>query len=311
MFAFIVRRLLSTIPTIFGVALITFILFNVVGGDPVYQMVGKHATAQQIAELRHEYGLDQPLYMQFFDFLKQIVTWDFGRSYATKQEISKMIGDGVVPSLSLMIPSFFATNVIAVLLGLLVAYFRGKLIDRVTVFLCVIGMSVPMLAYILFGQYYFAFKLGAFPISGYEPDIAERFHYVALPAILYLIVSMGYEVRFYRTAVLEEVGQDYIRTARAKGLSEPRVFLKHVLKNSMVPILTNVVIEIPQLILGAFLLESFFGIPGLGGITINAVNNSDFPVIKAMTVLSALLYMLGNFLTDLMYTLVDPRVSLK
>jgi peptide/nickel transport system permease protein len=311
MLVYVFRKLLNTIPTIFGVAIIIFVLFNMVGGDPTYQMVGRHATQRQIEEVRHEYGLDQPKIVQFGEYLKQIVTFDYGRSFATKQPIKKMIVDGIGPSLTLTVPAFFLTTVLAVSLGLLVAYFRGKAIDKITVVLCVFGMSLPMLAYILFGQYFLAYKMGWFPISGFETGWPDRFEYVLLPMLIFVAVSLGYDVRFYRTAMLEEVNQDYVRTARAKGLSEPRIFFKHVLKNSMVPILTNVVIEIPLLILGAFLLESFFGIPGLGSITIDAVHNSDFPVIKAMTTLQALLFILGNLATDLMYTLVDPRVSFK
>ncbi len=311
MFVYLLRRILSTIPIIFGVALIIFVLFNLVGGDPTYQMLGKHASATQIAELRAELGFDQPKHIQFFEYLKQIVTFDYGRSYATKQEISKMILDGVGPSLSLAIPAFFLTTVLAVLIALVVAYFRGKAIDRVAVILCVFGMSVPMLAYILFGQYFFAYQLGWFPIAGYDSDWSLRWQYVGLPILLWVAVSLGYDVRFFRTALLEETSQDYVRTARAKGLSDKRVYLKHVLKNSMVPIVTNIVIEIPMLILGSFLLESFFGIPGLGSITIQAIHNSDFPVIKAMTTLQALLFIFGNLATDFIYTLVDPRVSFK
>ena len=311
MLAYIIRRLLNTVPIILGVTLIVFILFNLVGGDPTYQMLGRHANTQQIAELRHEYGFDQPQYVQFISYLKQVITFDYGRSYATKQPISQMILDGMGPSLSLMIPAFLLTTILSVSIGLMVAYFRGKWIDRVTVILCVLGMSLPMLAYILFGQYFLAFKWGWFPISGYDTQWPDRLQYVLMPMLIFVAVSLGYDVRFYRTAILEEVNQDYVRTARAKGLSEPRVFFKHVLKNSMVPILTNIVIEIPLLILGAFLLESFFGIPGLGSITIDAVHNSDFPVIKAMTTLVAILYVIGNLATDILYTLVDPRVSLK
>lgn len=309
MFAYLVRKVLATIPTLFGVALIVFVLFNMIGGDPTYQMLGRHANAQQIAELRHEYGFDQPLYIQFVDYLKQIVTFDYGRSYATKQKISQMIWEGVGPSLSLMVPAFFLTTVLAVSIGLLVAYFRGRWIDRLTVVICVFGMSISILAYILFGQYFLAYKWGFFPISGYETALPDRLMYLGLPMLIFVAVSLGYDVRFYRTAVLEETNQDYVRTARAKGLSEPRVFFKHVLKNSMIPILTNIVIEIPSLILGAFLLESFFGIPGLGSITIDAVHNSDLPVIKAMTILDAMLFILGNLATDVLYTVVDPRVS--
>lgn len=311
MFIYIARRLLNTIPTLFGVALIVFVLFNMVGGDPTYQMLGKHAGAQQIAELRHEYGFDQPLYMQFVRYLGEIVTFDYGRSYATKQQIGKLILDGIGPSLTLAVPAFFLTTVFSLLIGLVVAYFRGKWIDKAMVIACVFGMSVPMLAYILFGQYFLAYKLGWFPISGFEVGWPDRFEYVMLPMILWIVVSLGYDVRFYRTAILEEVGQDYVRTARSKGLNEPKIFLKHVLKNSMVPILTNVVIEIPLLILGSLLLENFFGIPGLGSILVNAIHSSDFPVIKAMTTLETMLFILGNLATDIMYTLVDPRVRLR
>lgn len=311
MFVYITRRLLNTIPIVFGVALIIFILFNLVGGDPTYMILGKHAGAQQIAEVRHEYGFDLPKHVQFLQYLKNIVTFDYGRSYATRRPIMDMIVEGIGPSLSLAIPAFFFTTFFAIVIGVLVAYFRGRFIDKSVVVFCVLGMSVPMLAYILFGQYFLAFQLGWFPIHGFETDWSERFSYVALPMILWVVVSLGYDVRFFRTALVEEMTQDYVRTARAKGLSEPRVFFKHVLKNSMVPIITNVVIEIPMLILGSFLLEGFFGIPGLGSITINAVNNSDFPVIKAMGTLMALLLIFGNLVTDILYTVVDPRVSLK
>jgi peptide/nickel transport system permease protein len=310
MLTFLIRRLVSAIPIIFGVALVVFVLFNVVGGDPALMMVGKHATAQQIADIRHEYGLDQPLPIQFLHYLKDIVTFDFGRSYATRQKISDMILNGMGPSLSLTLPAFFLTTLVSVLLSLLVAYFRGRLIDRVGVILCVIGMSIPILGYILFGQYYLAYELKMFPISGYDYSFPGRFEYLALPILLWLLLSVGFDVRFYRTAILEETNQDYVRTARAKGLAEPRVFLKHVLKNSMVPIVTNIVLEIPLLVLGAFLFETFFGIPGLGSITIDALRNSDLPVIKTMAFVTSLLLIFGNILTDVMYALVDPRVKL-
>jgi peptide/nickel transport system permease protein len=311
MFVYIVRKVLNTIPIIFGVALVIFVLFDMVGGDPTYQMLGKHASAQMIAQVRHEYGFDQSMPVQFVHYLKQIVTFDYGRSYATKQSISTMIVQGIEPSLSIAIPAFSITTILALLIGIVVAYFRGKWVDRVGVVLSVVGMSVPVLAYILFGQYFLAYKWGLFPISGYDAGWIERWQYVAMPIVLWVAVSVGYDVRFYRTAFLEETYQDYVRTARAKGLSEKRIFLKHVLKNSMVPIITNVVIEIPMLILGSFLLESFFGVPGIGNLILDAINNSDLPVIKAMTTLVALLYIFGNLLTDILYTVVDPRVSLK
>jgi peptide/nickel transport system permease protein len=171
-------------------------------------------------------------------------------------------------------------------------------------------MSVSALAYILFGQYVFAYWMGLFPISGYDQDFFARFQYIALPAAIWVAVSLGINVRIFRTFMLDEVSQDYVRTARAKGLSEMYVLFKHVLKNAMIPVITHVVIQIPFLITGSFLLESFFGIPGLGSITIDAIHNSDFPVIKAMTVIETLLFIFGSLGTDLMYSAVDPRVRL-
>jgi peptide/nickel transport system permease protein len=310
MIAYVVKKLISTVPTIFGVTLLVFVLFNIAGGDPALRIAGKYATADRIMEIRHQHGWDQPLPFQYLHFLKEIVTFDYGTSDVTHQPVRDMILGGIGPSLSLTVPAFFLTTIIAIAIGLLVAYFRGKWIDKVVVVGCVLGMSIPMLAYILFGQYFFAYRMGWFPIHGFEYGFPEQLYAVALPVIIWVVVSLGYDVRFYRTAVLEEVSQDYVRTARAKGLSEPRLFLKHVLKNSMAPIITNVVIEIPLLIMGAFLLESFFGIPGIGGITIDALNNSDFQVLKAMTVLQSFLLIFGNMMTDILYVWVDPRVKL-
>lgn len=310
MFVFIIRRLLYSIPIILGVCLIIFILFNVVGGDPTYQMLGKHASATQIAELRHELGFDQPLIVQFFTYLKQVATFDYGRSYTTKQQIWDMLRLGAPASLSLAVPAFVFETILGVLIALFVSYFRGSIIDRVIVILCVMGMSVSSLAYILFGQYFFAYYLGWFPISGYDPDPIVRMQYIALPALIWVLVSLGINVRVFRTFMLDEVTQDYVRTARSKGLEEKWVLLKHILKNAMIPIVTYVVIQIPFLIMGSFLLESFFGIPGLGSITIDAIHNSDFPVIKAMTTLETLLFIFGNLVTDVLYSVVDPRVRL-
>ncbi len=311
MLKYILKKIIGILPTIFGVILIVFLLFNLVGGDPAYQMLGRHATAQQIAELRHEYGFDQPKYIQFGRYLLQVFTFDYGRSYATKQPIREMILNGIGPSVSLMIPAFGLTTLLSICIALASTYFRGRWMDRAIVVSCVLGMSVSILAYILVGQYFFAYKLGWFPISGYEAGWLNRFEYLLLPMIIFIMVSLGYDVRFYRTVLLEEVHQDYVRTARAKGLSEMKIFFKHILKNGMIPILTHIAMELPLLILGAFLLESFFGIPGLGSLTIDAVHNSDFPVIQAMTTLDALLVIFGNLLADVLYTLADPRVKLK
>jgi peptide/nickel transport system permease protein len=310
MFQYIVRRVLYMIPILFGIALITFLLFNVVGGDPVLIMVGKHATPQAIAELRAELGLDKPLYLQFVDFLKQVVTFDYGRSYATKREIFTMVADAAPVSLALAIPGFLISNLLSISLALFVAFWRGTWIDRVIVVVSVFLISLPSLAYILFFQYFLAYKLGWFPISGFSwgPEIVS---YLALPVIIWVFLSVGGELRFYRTVMLDEISQDYIRTARSKGLAERVVMFKHVLKNAMIPIITSLVIQIPFLITGALLLESFFAIPGMGSLLIDAFNTSDFPVIKAEVMLLSMLYLVFNLLTDICYSFADPRITLK
>jgi peptide/nickel transport system permease protein len=308
---YVLRRLLYVIPILLGVCLIIFVLFNVVAGDPTHLLLGKHATAKQMAELRHELGLDRPWFFQYLDLVKSAFTFDFGRSWSTKQSITTMISEGALPSLTLTIPGFVLTTIFSVSLSLLVAFYRGSFFDRFSVFICVGLMSISSLAYILFGQWFFAYYLGWFEISGYDSEFPNWIPYVQLPVLIWIILSIGPDLRFFRTIMLDEVYQDYVRTARSKGLGEKVILFKHVLKNAMIPIITYVVIQIPFLILGALLIESFFGIPGLGGITLNAINSSDFPVIRAMTVLSAVAYIIFSVITDVLYTIVDPRVRLK
>ena len=308
---YIIRRMAYMIPILLGVCLVIFFLFNVVAPDPAMIMLGKHATAKQILEVRKELGLDRPWFSQYLDIVKSSFTFDFGRSWSTKQEIVDMIKNGAIPSLTVAIPAFIIATILSIVISMFVAFYRGSLLDKITVFVCVALMSLSSLAYILFGQWFFAFKLGWFEISGYEPVFPQIISYVALPVIIWVILEVGPDVRFYRTVVLDEVYQDYVRTARSKGLSEKVILFKHILKNAMIPIITSIIIQIPFLILGALLLESFFGIPGLGGITLNAINSSDFPVIKAMTVLSAVAFIIFSVITDVMYTLVDPRIRLK
>ncbi len=308
---YVIRRLLYGIPILLGVCLIIFVLFNLVGGDPTQIMLGKHATAKQMMELKRELGLDRVWYLQYFDIVKSAFTFDFGRSWSTKQEIIEMIKSGAVPSLTVSIPAFVISTLLSIILALLVAFYRGSKFDKIVIVFCVSMMSVPSLAYILFGQKILAYDLGLFEISGYESGFPNFVPYVLLPITIWILVSVGPDIRFYRTIVLDEVYQDYVRTARAKGLTEKAILFKHVLKNAMIPIITFVVIQIPFLILGALLLESFFGIPGLGGITLQAIDASDFPVIKAMTILMSVAYILFSVITDVLYTVVDPRVRLK
>ena len=222
-----------------------------------------------------------------------------------------MIIQGSYPSLCLSVPAFIISTIISLMISVFVAYHRGKGIDLFIRIFSIAGMSISALAYILFFQWFFAFKLGWFEISGFESGFPDFVPYVALPAIIWIVLSVGPDVRFFRTVILDEIYQDYVRTARSKGLGEVAILLKHVLRNAMIPIITYVVIQIPSLILGALLLENFFSIPGLGGITLNALNSSDFPVIKAMAILSSVAYILFGLLSDILYTFADPRIKLK
>lgn len=311
MISYIIRKVLYLIPVLLGVSLIIFILFNLIAGDPTAVLLGKNATARQMEELRQQLGLNKPLIEQYFDIVKSAFTLDFGYSWATKQKISEMIIQGAYPSLCLSIPAFLIATVLSLIISLIAAYYRGKGIDLFIRILCIAGVSISALAYILFFQYFFAFKLGWFEISGFEEGFPDFIPYIALPATIFILLSLGPDVRFFRTVILDEIYQDYVRTARAKGLSEIFILLKHVLKNALIPIITYVIIQVPSLILGALLLENFFSIPGLGGITLNALNSSDFPVIKAVAILSSIFYIILNLITDILYTYADPRVKLK
>jgi len=312
MTAYIIRRLFYTVPIVFGVLLVTFMLFNVVGGDVTDQIAGKAASKETRDEIRHEYGWDKPLFFawdsQFVNHLKNAVTFNFGRSWSDRELIIDKIKRGAGPSLSLTIPMFFGTVIVSVSLALVVAFLRGTIIDVISVLICVAGMSIPFLSFILFGQYFLAFKWGLFPVF-FWPDLLPV-QYVALPALIGIVAGLGGNLRFYRTVMLDEMQSDYVRTAFAKGLGPSRVLFKHVLKNAMIPIITQVILEIPFLFLGSLLLERFFGIPGLGYLMIDAIGGRDFQVIGAMTYIGAILFVVFNLITDICYSLVDPRISL-
>ncbi|NGZ85995.1 ABC transporter permease [Duganella aceris] len=311
MFAYIVRRLWQMLPTMLGVVLLVFFLFNWVGGDPAYILAGKMANAESIANIRHQLGVDQPYYVQLWIFIKQIASFDFGLSWATGEPVSNIIATRLGPSLTVLIPLTLLETVIGIALALAVAFVRGSLTDRVVMIACTVGMSVSILVYIIVFQYGLAYKLGWFPVQGWGESFWENLlRYSTLPIVIGLAVSIAPTLRLFRSFVLDEAGQDYVRTARAKGLSERRVMWVHVLRNAAIPIITYVMSNLPALLIGAFLLERFFGIPGIGREVILAVERSDFPVIKAITVYVAAATMLFNLLTDLMYQAVDPRVQL-
>ena len=309
MLIYAIRRILYMIPILLGVALITFMLFTVFGEDPVRMALGNHASKQAILELEHRWGLDQAWYIQFWDFLVQIVTFDYGYSFSTGEKISDIFYQGALVSLSLTVPAFVIGTLINIIMALVISYFRGRWMDRLSTAFFVMSMSISYLVYIIVLQYLLSYKLGWFPIQGYEFGF-NSIQYLMLPWLIIILVSMGPDIRIFRTVFLDEIKADYIRTARAKGASEPRILFVHLLKNAMIPILTNTVIAIPFLITGAFVMERYFSLPGIGDITITAINEGDFPIIKAMTMLSAILYSLFNLITDLLYAVVDPRVKL-
>ena len=312
MMAYIIRRVWQMIPTMLGVVLLVFLLFNWVGGDPAYVLAGKISNQDQIDNIRRQLGVDQPFYVQLWIFIKQIVTADFGASWSTNERVSSILATRLGPSLTVLVPLLILETIIAVGLALAVAYVRGSLTDRMVMIICTVGLSISILVYIIVFQYVFAYKLGWFPVQGWGDSFVENlFRFSLLPILIGLVVSIAPNLRLYRTFVLDEINQDYVRTARAKGVGENRIMWVHVLRNASIPIITHVMAALPGLLVGAFLIERFFSIPGIGREVILAVERSDFPVIKALTVYVAIATMIVNLLADLTYRAVDPRVQLK
>lgn len=424
MLKYILKRILQMVPTVVGVVLLTFVLFNIVGGDLAAIALGKNVSLQMLEDFDEQRGLDKPLFFgtraktrayedhnladgagrwrawsnaiysaetasleiqpnaalelaafplkenreyewtisyrgsgtlagrpllsgqwktekvrfngsdasgvsttsdaleikalrlrkvvgnpfdsQLLFYVNQLRHGDLGDSEYFKQPVAKLLADGVVPSLSLTVPIFFIGVIVSISLSLVCAFFRDTWIDRSLVLVSVALMSINYLVYIVTAQYLLAYKQGWFPVWGYE-----SWRYLVLPVIIGIVSGLGSNIRFYRTVMLDEMYKDYVRTAFAKGVSKPRVLFVHVLKNAMIPIITNVVIAIPFLYTGSLLLESFFGIPGLGYLGINSILSADIDVVRALVLIGALLFVAANLLTDLCYAAVDPRVKLK
>ncbi len=312
MLAYIVRRVLQFVPTLLGVVLLVFVLFNLVGGDPAYILAGKISNPEQIENIRRQLGIDQPYYVQFLIFLRQIATGDFGVSWATNEKVSAIFATRLGPSLTVMVPMLVIATALSMVAALLAAYLRGSLTDRSIMIACTVGQSISILVYIIVFQYVMGYELGWFPVQGWGHNFAENLlRYSVLPVLVGVVVTLAPDIRLYRSFFLEEVNQDYVRTARAKGMGEVRTMGVHVLRNAAIPILTNVMIQLPGLLAGAFLVERFFSIPGIGREVILAVERSDFPLIKAVTVYVAIATMIVNLATDLLYKALDPRVQLK
>jgi len=322
MLNYIIRRLLYALPILLGVNIITFALFFVVNSPDQMARVhlgDKHVSEEAIDNWKAQRGYDKPLFINhnsdspltdtiFFDKSIRLLAFDFGKSDEGRS-IGSDIQQRMWPSLAVQLPTFIIGVSINILFALLIVMFRATVFDMAAVTLCVVMLSISGVFYIIGGQYLFAKILSLVPISGYLPG-SDGLKFLILPIIIGVIGGIGAGTRLYRTVFLEEATRDYIRTARAKGVSEFHVLLRHLLPNGMIPILTSVVVVIPSLFIGSLLMESFFGIPGLGSYTLDAIQAQDFAIVRSMVFLGSVLYIIGLLLTDISYTFVDPRVRL-
>jgi len=324
MLAYVIRRTLYAIPILIGINLITFALFFLVNtpDDMARMQLGvKRVTPEAIQKWKADRGYDKPLLWNvgapgtgklvdtiFFEKSVKLFAFDFGRA-EDNRDISNEIRTRMGPSLALAVPVFLVGLAVNISFALGMAFFRATYLDLWGVILCVAMMSISSLFYIIGGQFLISKLWHLVPISGYAGG-ADALKFLVLPVMIGVIGGVGSGSRWYRTLFLEEMGKDYVRTARAKGLAESVVMFRHVLKNAMIPILTGVVVVIPLLFMGSLITESFFGIPGLGSYTIDAIQAQDFAVVRAMVFIGSVLYIVGLLLTDISYTLVDPRVRL-
>lgn len=324
MLGYIIRRILYAIPILIGVNLITFALFFVVNtpDDMARMQLGiKYVTPEAIEKWKSERGYDKPLLFNqeaenlgkltdtiFFEKSVSMFVFDFGRA-DDGRDIALEIKSRMLPSLAIALPVFILGLIVYITIALLMVFFRATYIDFWGVVFCVALMSISSLFYIIAGQFLVSKLWHWVPISGYGSGL-DAAKFLLLPILIGVIGSVGSSTRWYRTIFLEEMNKEYVRTARAKGLSERIVLFKHVLRNAMIPILTGAVVVVPLLFLGSLLVESFFGIPGLGSYTIDAINSQDFAIVRAMVFLGSMLYIMGLILTDISYTLVDPRIRL-
>ncbi|WP_343604627.1 ABC transporter permease [Roseateles sp.] len=326
MFKYLTRRLAYGLAILVGVNLLTFFLFFTVNTpDDMARLNigGKRVSQEQIDKWKAERGYDKPLYWDasregaqrlthtvFWERSVSLMLLEFGRSDARQAvDIGHEIKTRMGVSLQLAVPIFVLQLIVSVAFALLLTFFRNSRIDFWGVVLCVLMLSISSLFYIIVGQFFFSRVLRLVPINGYEPGL-DALKFLALPIALSLLSRLGGEARLYRAMLLEEVGKDYVRTARAKGLSEPVVLMRHVLRNALIPIITSAGAYLPYVFLGSLVFESFFGIPGLGAFVIDAITGQDFAIVRTMVFLGALLYIASNALIDVVYTWVDPRVRL-
>ena len=325
MISYIVRRIAYAVPILIGVNIVTFVLCFVVNSpdDMARMQLGERRVTQEaIDKWKEDRGYDRPLIWNadaagilkfsetiFFTNSLRLFMFDFGQSDSGR-DIGYDISQRMWPSLAIALPVFIVGLFLTITLALIVAFFRGTYMDTWAVVLCVAMMSISSLFYIIGGQFLVGKLLHLVPISGFDSGVAGA-KFIVLPVVVMIIGGLGGGIRWYRTIFLEEINKDYVRTARAKGLSEQAVLYVHVLRNALIPILTGVVVVLPTLFLGSLITEAFFGIPGLGSYTIDAIQRQDFAIVRSMVFLGSFLYIIGLLLTDISYTIVDPRVRLE
>jgi peptide/nickel transport system permease protein len=311
MFGYILQRLLAAIPVMGFVALFVFLLLRLTPGDPAAIIAGDTATPEQLEAIRTSLGLNDPLFVQFYNWIKQLLKGDFGTSILSRKPVIELISARMEPTISLALTTIVLSVVIAVPLGVIAAWKHGTLIDRFVMLLSVLGFSVPVfvIGYLMISL--FSMKLDWFPVQGFRPigdGVGDFFHRIALPTFTLTLLYIALIARITRTSMLEILGDDYVRTARAKGLPESRVLMRHALRNCSVPIITVIGIGFALIISGVVVTESVFNLPGLGRLTVDAVLARDYPVIQAVILLASLIYVVINLLIDIAYVLLDPRI---
>ncbi len=303
MLSVLAKRLVQSALILFGVAAITFVLLYALPADPARMLAGRSATAQTVANIRHELGLDQPLLVQFMHYIGGLVQGDLGRSYAQKTEVITLIVARLPATLTLMAAGILIEVIIGVTLGTLAALNRGRVIDRAVMTTAFVGVSAPQFVVALLLLYVFAATLGWFPMSGYG-----TLAHVVLPAATLGILGAGWYARMVRSAVVDVLNQDYVRTARAKGLSQRRIILRHVLPNAVLPIIAMIGIDIGQFMGGVVVVEAVYGWPGIGQLAWQAIQQVDIPIIMGVTLTSALAIIIGNLVADFLAPVIDPRI---
>jgi len=310
--SYVIRKLIGGIPLILGVTLISFVLMVYFGPDKTFELLSKNPTEAEIAQVRAQLGYDRPFLVRYAEYLKEMATLDFGFSDSTGERVSSILSRTIPVSLALLAPGFVLGNLLGIVLGLVAAWYRGGWVDKLIMGGAVVGMSISFLVVIVAFQALFGVVLGWFPVRGWNVhDLPSYAYYVTVPTLASVFVALGYNTRFFRAVLVEEINRDHVRTARAFGARPAEILFRNVLMNAMIPIVTRILFSIPLIVVsGSLLIESYFGIPGIGKVTFDAITSGDQPILKAVVGLTAVLFVLILILTDILYRVVDPRVSL-